>query len=123
MKLGVEVGLGPGHIVLDGDPAPPPPKGCTAAPIFGPCLLWQNGWMDQDATWYEDRPHYVRLGPLPPERRGTASNFRPMSIVAKRFPSQLLLSTCKHVFQLHIKNTSFSDNTDYTFTVISDDAV
>jgi len=27
MKLGVEVGLGPGHIVLDGDPAPPPPKG------------------------------------------------------------------------------------------------
>jgi len=24
MKLGVEVGLGPGHTVLDGDPAPPP---------------------------------------------------------------------------------------------------
>jgi len=23
MKLGVEVGLGPSHIVLDGDPAPP----------------------------------------------------------------------------------------------------
>ena len=23
MKLGMEVGLGPGHIVLDGDPAPP----------------------------------------------------------------------------------------------------
>ena len=22
--LGIEVGLGPGHIVLDGDPAPPP---------------------------------------------------------------------------------------------------
>jgi len=27
MKLGVQVGLGPSHIVLDGDPAPPPPKG------------------------------------------------------------------------------------------------
>jgi len=26
MKLGVQVGLGPGHIVLDEDPAPPPPK-------------------------------------------------------------------------------------------------
>jgi len=26
MKLGMEVGLGSGHIVLDGDPAPPPPK-------------------------------------------------------------------------------------------------
>jgi len=25
MKLGMKVGLGPGHIVLDGDPAPPPP--------------------------------------------------------------------------------------------------
>jgi len=21
--------------------------------IFGPCLLWPNGWMDQDATWHE----------------------------------------------------------------------
>jgi len=27
MKLGVRVGLGPGHIVLDRDSAPPPPKG------------------------------------------------------------------------------------------------
>ena len=27
MKLGKQVGLGPGQIVLDGDPAPPPPKG------------------------------------------------------------------------------------------------
>jgi len=26
MKLGVEVGLGPGHIVLDEDPAPAPKK-------------------------------------------------------------------------------------------------
>jgi len=27
MKLGMHAGLGPGHIVLDGDPAPPLPKG------------------------------------------------------------------------------------------------
>jgi len=27
MKLGIQVGIGPGHIVLGGDPAPPPPKG------------------------------------------------------------------------------------------------
>jgi len=26
MKLGTEVGLGSGHIVLDADPAPPPPR-------------------------------------------------------------------------------------------------
>ena len=27
MKLGMQVGIGLGHIVLDGDPAPPPPYG------------------------------------------------------------------------------------------------
>ena len=101
MKLGVGVGLGPGHVVLDGDPAPPSPKGhspqlstpvCCGQmtgwikmplgtdyggrpwprwhcvrwgpssplkgaqpPLFGPYLLWPNGSMDQDATWYEGR--------------------------------------------------------------------
>ena len=34
MKLGVEVGLGPGRIVLDGDPAPPPQKKGTQPPNF-----------------------------------------------------------------------------------------
>ena len=37
MKLGVEVGLGPGHIVLGRDPAPSP-KG-TQSPIFGPVFV------------------------------------------------------------------------------------
>ena len=41
MLLGMEVGLGPGHIVLDRDPAPPP-KGAQQSPLFGPCLLWPN---------------------------------------------------------------------------------
>jgi len=41
MPLGMEMGLGPGHIVLDGDPAPLPKKG-EEAPIFGPFLLWPN---------------------------------------------------------------------------------
>jgi len=45
VALGMEVGVGPGHIVLDGDTACLPPKG-TEPPIFGPCLLWSNGWMD-----------------------------------------------------------------------------
>jgi len=27
LPFGTEVGLGPGHIALDGDPSPPPPKG------------------------------------------------------------------------------------------------
>jgi len=50
MPLGMEVGLGPGHIVLEGDPAPPPHIGAQP-PIFVPYLSWRNGWMDQDATW------------------------------------------------------------------------
>ena len=43
MPLGMEVGLGPGDFVLDGDPAP---KKGSEPPIFGPCPLWPNGWMD-----------------------------------------------------------------------------
>jgi len=39
MSLGMEVGLGPGHIVLDGDAAPPARKGAQQPPLFGPCLL------------------------------------------------------------------------------------
>ena len=36
--LGTEVDLGPGHMVLDGVPAPV--KGHSSHPLFGPCLLW-----------------------------------------------------------------------------------
>ena len=50
MPLGRVVGLRPVDIVLDGDPAPLPQKG-AGPPIFGPCLLWPNGWLDQDAIW------------------------------------------------------------------------
>ena len=41
-KLGTVVDLGPGHIVLDGDPVPPK-KEAQQPPLFGPCLLWPNG--------------------------------------------------------------------------------
>ena len=62
MKLGMQVGLGPGHIVLlNGDPAPPPSKGYVQPPIFGPYLLRPNGCMDQGVTWYGDRPRPRRL--------------------------------------------------------------
>jgi len=43
MKLGREIDLGPGHIVLDGNPAPPPRKGHSSPRLFGQCLLWSNG--------------------------------------------------------------------------------
>jgi len=54
MPLGREIGLDRSNIVLDGDPVPPPPKGAEP-PISGQCLLWANGWVDQDATWYRGR--------------------------------------------------------------------
>ena len=57
MPLGVEVGLGPCDFVLDGDPVPPTQKwGGAPSPIFGPCPLWPNGWMDQDVTWHGRKP-------------------------------------------------------------------
>jgi len=39
MKLGVQVGLGPGHIVLDGDPAPPSSERESEAVKFKVCQL------------------------------------------------------------------------------------
>jgi len=44
MALGIEVGLGPGHIVLDRDPAPLSKKGHSPL-IFGQCPLWPNDSM------------------------------------------------------------------------------
>jgi len=62
LVLGMEVGLSPSDFVLDGDPAPPQKgRSPSRSPIFGPCLLWPNGWMDQDATWHEGRPRPRRL--------------------------------------------------------------
>jgi len=45
MKLGVQVGLGPGHIVLDWDPALPPPK--VQNPQFSAhiCCSQMAGWI------------------------------------------------------------------------------
>ena len=37
------IGLGPSHIVLDGDPATPTERGTAVPSLFGPCLLWRNG--------------------------------------------------------------------------------
>jgi len=49
----MEVGLGPGHNVLDWDSAPPP-KGQTRN--FRPMSVVAKGLDDQDATWYGGGP-------------------------------------------------------------------
>jgi len=70
-------------------------------PVFGPCLLWPNGWMDEDATWYGSRPgpraHSVRRGPSSPRERGTAAPpvlFSTHVYCGHGRPSQLVLSSC-----------------------------
>jgi len=64
MPLDREIDVDPGDIVLHGDSVPSP-KGAQP-PIFGPCLLWPNGWMDEDTIWYGGRPrprrHCVKWG-------------------------------------------------------------
>jgi len=87
--LGTEVGLAPGHIVLDGDPAPSPKKGTEPPPQFSThfycgqtvayikmSLGMAVGLSPGDFVLYGD--------PAPLQKRGAAPNFRPMSIAAKR---------------------------------------
>jgi len=79
MPLGMEVGLSPGVFVLDGDPATLPKKGAEPPPfpIFGPFLLWPNGWMNEDASWYggrfQPRGICVRWVPRSPRQKGRRS--------------------------------------------------
>ena len=66
MPLGTEVKVCPSDVVLDEVAAPPPLTGAQP-PVFDSCLLWPNGWMGEDATWYGSRPwprpHCIRQGP------------------------------------------------------------
>ena len=101
MPLGTEVCHGPGDIALDGDTAPPPLKRGTA-PLFGSCLLWPNGWMDQDATCYggrpRPRPRCVRWGCSSPKKAHTP-NFRPTSILAKQSP---ISAAAEHLYLYYV---------------------
>ena len=87
MKLGLHVGLGPGHIVLDEEPAPLPQRGIVlqfsahiccgqmAARIKMP-LGMDVGFGSGDFVLDGD--------PAPSPKRGRRQNFWPMFIVAKR---------------------------------------
>ena len=74
MPLGMEVGLGPGHIVLDGDPALHPPE-------------WAGWIMTPPGMKVGRGPGNIVLDgdPAPPKRsQPPPLNFRLMSVVAKR---------------------------------------
>jgi len=81
MPLSMEVGIGPGDFVLDGDSAPSPDKRGTPAPSFRPMsVVTKRLDGSRYATWYggrpRSRPHCVSLdgdpAPPPPTEKGTA---------------------------------------------------
>jgi len=102
MPVGTEVGLGPGDFVLYGDPATTRKRVHPPHPIFGPCLLWLNGWMDEDTTWYGNRPrprpHCIRRGPISPQKGHSRPLFSDHVYCGYGRPSQLLLSSCSSLF-------------------------
>jgi len=46
----------PADCVRWGPIFPSPTRGHSSPLLFGPCVLWPNGCMDKDATWYGCRP-------------------------------------------------------------------
>ena len=100
MKLGMEVGLVPGHIVLDGewDPAPPPPKWGTT-PNFRPKYCGQMaGWIKIPLGTKESvgSGDIVLYGdPAPPKGVQPPSQFLAhVYCIAKRSP---ILATAEHL--------------------------
>jgi len=100
MKLGTQVGLGPGHIVLDGNPAPLPQRGTASQFSIQICCGQMAAWIKMslgmelglgpgDIVLDGDPARPPQKGggaPRPPSPKGWRStpNFRPMFILAKR---------------------------------------
>jgi len=63
MALGMEMGLDPGHIVLDGNPAPLPKKGAERISIVAK-RLYVSGY--HIGGWCQPRRYCVRWGPSSP---------------------------------------------------------
>ena len=89
MPLGKEVGLGPRHIVVDGDPAPPTPKRGTAPISTHICCGRTAGWI-KTPLFIEISlgPGHIVLDEDPahplPKKGPQSPNFRSLSVVATR---------------------------------------
>ena len=78
MPLGMEVGLGPGDFVLDGDPAPPPLKGAE------PPKFSAHAYCGQMAGWIKmvlGMEVCLSPGDFVLDGDQTPLNFRPMFII------------------------------------------
>jgi len=89
VKLGVEVGLGPGHILLDGDgQSSPRKKGALPQVLAHVCCGPTSGGINMPlSTEIGLSPSHIVLygDPAPPPKRGGQTpNFQPTSVVAKR---------------------------------------
>ena len=77
MNLGTQVGLGPGHIVLDGDPAPLPKKG--RSPQFSAHFYCGQtaGWIKMALGMDGPRSRHIVLDwdPAPPPKKGHSPQF------------------------------------------------
>ena len=89
MALGMEVGLGPRYIVLDGHPATLPKRGAELPPMFGPFYCGQMAGCIKMPLYMDvglSQGDFVLGGdPVPsPQKGAVPPNFRPTSVVAKR---------------------------------------
>jgi len=88
MKLGMQVSLGPGHIVSDGDPIPLPQRGRATQFSAHICCGQMAGWVKMPLgmeVGLGSRDFVFDMDPAPPEKKAQPPpNFWPMSIVAKR---------------------------------------
>ena len=76
---------------------PPFSKFMGARIIRGPCLLWPNGWMDQDETWHGDRPrpspNCVKWQPSSLPKGAQPLNFRPCLLWPNGWMDKMQLGT------------------------------
>jgi len=82
MKLGMPVGLGPGHIVLDWDQRAQLPQ-FSAHICCGQMVGWIKMPLGMDVGLVPGDFVLDEDPPLPPQK-GSAPNFRPITILAKR---------------------------------------
>jgi len=74
---------------------------CPICPVCNVGVLWPNGWMDQDATWYggrlRPRQHCVRWEPSSPRKVAQQPPPRfQRTLLWHGRPSQQLLSSCHY---------------------------
>jgi len=98
MALGVEVGLGPAYIVLDGDTAPLPKKGTDPQFLAHVYCGQTAGWIKTPlGTEVDLGPgHFVlnRRVPSYQQKRHSRTLFSAHAYYGHGRPSQLLLSSC-----------------------------